>query len=94
MTERDDTRPAIPMDRRWELDSEDTDYLGSTSADQCNRCIRRHAGLEVRCEAFPRMIPIDILQGYHDHSRRFPGDQGLRFLEGEPAWEPEEEEIE
>jgi hypothetical protein len=87
MTERAGEKPMI---RRWEEETEGggRGYLQSTSADQCNSCLRRARDLSLRCEAFPdRMIPIEILDGSFDHNRRHPGDHGIRRLHGEPSWE-------
>jgi len=39
----------------------------------------------IRCDAFPRIIPTDILFGGFDHTRPFPGDHGIQF---EPIKEP------
>lgn len=78
-----------PMIRRWETDTaeESGGYISSTSAEQCNTCIRRSADLSLRCQAFPdRMIPIEILDGSYDHNRRHPEDGGIRRLHGVPSW--------
>ena len=35
--------------------------------------------MEQKCKAFPKRIPEDILVGRNDHSKPFPGDNGIRF---------------
>jgi hypothetical protein len=44
---------------------------------QCPRCKWRLDGL--RCLAFPKAIPYEILTGQHDHTKEFKGDNGVRF---------------
>ena len=49
----------------------------------CWDCARWEAGTpEVprRCEAFPDGIPDEIWRGDNDHTKPYPGDNGLRFL--------------
>lgn len=44
------------------------------------RCIIcKHYRLEQKCKAFPKKIPIEILTGKNDHSKPFPGDNGILF---------------
>ena len=52
---------------------------------QCLQCKHREIG--GLCSAFPRGIPRDIWDGFHDHRDPYPGDGGIRF---EPIAEPEE----
>ncbi len=48
---------------------------------QCNFCIHLdNEEQEVwRCKAFPKEIPDDIVDAFHDHQEPFPGDNGIRF---------------
>jgi len=34
---------------------------------------------KLRCKAFPKGIPKEILLGKHDHTKPFKGDNGIRF---------------
>ena len=44
---------------------------------QCNRCANylRNG----KCKAFPDRIPDAILDGEHDHTKPFLGDNGIQF---------------
>lgn len=44
---------------------------------QCVEC--KHHGEELTCTAFPDGIPAIILTGEHDHTKPYPGDNGIRF---------------
>ena len=33
----------------------------------------------VTCEAYPKKIPPEIITGEHDHTKPFPGDNGIQF---------------
>jgi hypothetical protein len=44
----------------------------------CHRCAH-HRGVET-CRAFPDGIPYEILGGDVDHTRPYPGDNGITFL--------------
>lgn len=61
-----------------------------TLSDQCVSC-KHFLGL-LQCEAFPDRIPQEILTGEHDHSKAYPGDNGIRFeaVEPPPLDEPED----
>jgi len=45
--------------------------------DECGRCLRYRNGL--KCDAFPRGIPEDILTGAKSHAKPHIGDQGITF---------------
>jgi len=49
---------------------------------QCATCSNYEGGL--KCPAFPNKIPVEIITGDFDHSKPFPGDNGIRWekLEG------------
>jgi hypothetical protein len=57
-------------------------------SDQCPTCAH-YRGL-LTCAAFPDRIPQAILDGSHDHREAFPGDNGIRFEEWDPASTDEE----
>ncbi len=60
--------------------------LGYISIDdgKCNRC--RHVYADgLRCKAFRKGIPMEILTGKFDHSTKFPGDHGIQFEPREEA---------
>ena len=47
----------------------------------CYRC--KHLDTEisekVRCAAFPDSVPMEIIMSQHDHTKPYPGDNGIRF---------------
>ena len=45
---------------------------------QCFTCKHLRAGL--KCKAFD-FIPNDILEGKHDHTKEYKGDNGIRYEE-------------
>jgi hypothetical protein len=49
----------------------------------CRACARYTPGGTGACEAFPGGIPLDILVHGDDHREPFPGDKGVRFLQGQ-----------
>lgn len=50
---------------------------------QCPRC--KHYQGDLKCEAFPRGIPEEIITGEFDHTETYEGDRGIRY---EPAERP------
>ena len=44
---------------------------------QCFLC-KHYIGV-MRCKAFPEKIPEEIMTGFKDHSKPYPGDNGIRY---------------
>tara|TARA_R110002020_G_scaffold20552_6_gene70249 strand:+ start:1704 stop:1874 length:171 start_codon:yes stop_codon:yes gene_type:complete len=44
---------------------------------QCFNCKHLLSGL--KCKAFKKIIPNEILEGIHDHTKPFKGDNGIQF---------------
>ena len=44
----------------------------------CDICINRTLH-ENKCKAYPEGIPEKIITGEHDHTKPFPGDNGIQF---------------
>ena len=44
---------------------------------QCLECKHLLDGL--KCKAFSNIIPNEILEGEHDHTEPFKGDNGIQF---------------
>lgn len=40
-------------------------------------CIRYRMNL--KCTAFPDRMPEEIFMGFHDHSKPYPGDNGVLY---------------
>jgi hypothetical protein len=47
------------------------------AAPVCMDC-KHHKG-DLTCKAFPDGIPEEIIMGNSDHSKPFPGDNGVQF---------------
>jgi hypothetical protein len=60
---------------------EDSRFIGETTEEvktpQCNKCIHYRPG-KMQCAAFER-IPDAIWRNEHDHTRPYPGDNGIQF---------------
>lgn len=61
-----------------------------TQSTQCLFC--EHFHLDFKCDAFPERIPREIFDGEFDHTKPYPGDNGIQF-EAIPGFEPDEEEV-
>jgi hypothetical protein len=66
------------------IDPEDTlleslaDMLGIMKKSNCFRC--KHLGEdEISCQAFPNVIPRDILMARVEHDKPYKGDNGIQF---------------
>jgi len=47
---------------------------------KCTTCVHMHVPLnKLTCDAFVNSIPIDIINGVFDHSKRFKGDNGIIY---------------
>jgi hypothetical protein len=46
---------------------------------QCLACKNLHNDMST-CKAFQKGIPTKIIVGHFDHTRPFPGDNGIRFV--------------
>lgn len=46
---------------------------------QCHACVHLTSKAKGTCRAFPGGIPASILLDRFDHTRPYPGDNGIRF---------------
>lgn len=55
----------------------------------CRYC--KHYNGNGTCKAFPKVIPIDIMNGTFDHNKKHKDDHGIRFEidEEKTEWEDE-----
>lgn len=51
----------------------------------CISCERKHIGYPT-CDAFPRGIPMAILEGKFQHKTVYPGDGGLTYKRDVARW--------
>ncbi len=49
---------------------------------QCSLC-KHVSKKEFKCKAFPKEIPVKILTGEIDHTKPYPGDNGIQFERAE-----------
>jgi hypothetical protein len=59
-----------------------------TNTPQCYACVHldREASFNpMRCAAFPDGIPVPIQSNKHDHSKPYPGDQGILYEQIRPG---------
>lgn len=47
----------------------------------CSKCVHfdRANAVARQCSAFPNGIPLPIWNGENDHTKQYPGDNGIRF---------------
>lgn len=58
--------------------------MTSRTPAQCRACVRFRA-THTTCEAYPAGIPLSILVHGADHRAEIPGDNGVRFQQGDSA---------
>lgn len=46
----------------------------------CWECVHKHS-MTSTCDAFPKGIPREIVNGHYDHHSPFSGDNGIQFEE-------------
>jgi hypothetical protein len=49
----------------------------------CDTCMHRSKVSLGRCLAFPKGIPLEILNGTNDHTMSVAGDHGIRYKKAE-----------
>lgn len=63
------------------LDGDESEYEETIISGTCNFC--RHLNMSEfikhTCKAFPDGIPPDIWLGKNNHTKPYPGDNGVRF---------------
>ena len=45
----------------------------------CKNFLKKDEGLYFNCKAFPKGIPIEIIEGENNHKKPFKGDNGIQF---------------
>ena len=60
------------------LDREHLAMKNWLSGFSCSKCVHLKQD-NVSCDAFPDVIPQDIIAGVFDHRKPFPGDHGILF---------------
>ena len=60
------------------LDREHLAMKNWLSGFSCSKCVHLNED-NVSCDAFPDVIPQDIIAGVFDHRKPFPGDHGILF---------------
>lgn len=48
-------------------------------SEQCMNCIHQNKD-KFSCSAYPEEIPAEIIMGEFDHTKPFPGDNGIMFV--------------
>lgn len=68
------------------MSSRDDKFVAGTTAAPvrafvmaCTSCRHRDRERPYACAAFPEGIPEEIRRGQNDHTRPYPGDNGIRY---------------
>lgn len=78
----------------YELDDYDFDYNPKSpytynGVSQCVKCKHKHPRTKegpLTCKAYPNGIPRDLFYNDMDHTKPYPGDNGILFEPKYPEW--------